>query len=169
MVLVDYNNPDWDLNPNFRRKTASHIYIAECHYSKTAWLTCIACMFSLLLRWSTLFKLLRKCRYILSSMKFPNNAYSFVKKISLMRFNWRLIQLYSANGSQDTQQDKHHYYCFSYWTSACYSNQSLLRCSLASDQTEGWMVLVVGLVAQGCECEAHTAVIIWRLSCNCGY
>lgn len=48
MVLVDYNNPDCNLNPNFRRKTASHIYIAECYYSKTAWLTCIACMFSLL-------------------------------------------------------------------------------------------------------------------------
>lgn len=29
--------------------------------------------------------------------------------------------------------------------------------------------LSTGLVAQGHECEPHAAVIIWRVSCNCGY
>lgn len=67
-------------------------------------------MFWFLLRWSTRF---HNClNYwesadILSSVKFPSNVCSFVKKISLTRFNWRLIQLSSANESQDTQEDKH--------------------------------------------------------------
>ncbi len=113
--LVHYNNPDWDLSRLQEKNIkASHIYVVERHYSKIARLTYIACMFWFLLRWSTRF---HNClNYwesadILSSVKLTSNVCSFVKKISLTRFNWRLIQLSSANESQDTQEDKHQYYC----------------------------------------------------------